>query len=73
MVRFTPGIVAEVSSKSRNPDPIRHVKKLKKRRPENPFYSLRIGKYRAILNICDDILLIVVVETGHRSRAYRKH
>ncbi|MGE4375610.1 MAG: hypothetical protein AB7D01_07915 [Methanoculleus sp.] len=25
------------------------------------------------MNICDDVLLIVVVKTGHRSRAYRKH
>jgi len=65
-------ILDEVEALAQEPDPTRHVKRLKGG-GQNPFYSLRVGKYRAILNICDDILLIVVVEVGHRSRVYRKH
>ena len=65
-------ILDEVESLAQEPDPARHVKKLKGG-GQNPFYSLRVGRYRAILNICDDVLLIIVVEVGHRSKVYRKH
>lgn len=65
-------ILDEVEALAQEPDPTRHVKKLKGG-GQNPFYSLRVGEYRATLNICDDLLLIVVVEVGHRSRVYRKH
>lgn len=65
-------ILDEVESLAQEPDPTRHVKKLKGG-GQNPFYSLRFGKYRAILNIYDDVLLIIVVEAGHRSNVYRKH
>jgi len=65
-------ILDEVEALAQEPDPARHVKKLKGG-SQSPFYSLRVGKYRAILNICDDVLLIVVVEVGHQSKVYRKH
>ena len=65
-------ILDEVEALAQEPDPIRHVKRLKGG-SLNPFYSLRVGRYRAILNIYDDVLLIIVVEAGHRSKIYRKH
>lgn len=65
-------ILDEVEDLAQEPDPTRHVKKLKGG-GQNPFYSLRVGRYRAILNIYDDVLLIIVVEAGHRSNVYRKH
>jgi len=65
-------ILDEVEALAQEPDPARHVKKLKGG-GQHPFYSLRVGRHRAILNICDDILLIIVVEVGHRSKVYRKH
>jgi mRNA interferase RelE/StbE len=64
-------ILDEVEALAREPDPSLHVKRLKGGGP-TPFYSLRVGTYRAILNIYDDVLLLVVVEVGHRSKVYRK-
>ncbi|MCE5337275.1 MAG: type II toxin-antitoxin system RelE/ParE family toxin [Methanomicrobiaceae archaeon] len=65
-------ILDEVEGRAQEPDPIRHVKRLKGR-SQNPSYSLRVGRYRAISNIYGDGLLIVVVEVGHRSKFYQKH
>ncbi|WP_026736327.1 type II toxin-antitoxin system RelE family toxin [Fischerella sp. PCC 9605] len=44
------------------------VKKLKNR--ENG-YRIRIGDYRVIYDIFDDVLLIIVIEIGHRSKVYK--
>ena len=44
------------------------VKKLKGR--ENG-YRIRVGDYRILYDIFDDILLIIVVEVGHRSSIYK--
>jgi mRNA interferase RelE/StbE len=43
------------------------VKKLKNR----DGYRIRVGNYRVIYNILDDILLIIIVEIGHRSNIYK--
>ncbi|NLX48590.1 MAG: type II toxin-antitoxin system RelE/ParE family toxin [Methanospirillum sp.] len=51
-------------------DPWRHLKRLKGARSP-PFFSLRVGDYRVILQVLDDLLVIVVVEVGHRSTVYR--
>ena len=48
-------------------DPHSHVKKLK----GNPFFSYRTGKYRVILEIIDDRLIIHVISVAHRSKVYR--
>lgn len=47
-------------------DPKRHVKKIQGGQ-NPPFYSLRVGEYRAILTIADDVMVIHVIEVGHRS------
>ncbi|MCC5608555.1 type II toxin-antitoxin system RelE/ParE family toxin [Nostoc sp. CHAB 5834] len=43
------------------------VKKLKCK--EN-VYRIRLGEYRIIYDIFDDILVVNVVEVGHRSKVY---
>lgn len=64
-------ILDEVEALARESDPSRHLRRLKGG-GSTPFYSLRVGTYRAILNIYDEVLLLVVVEVGHRSKVYRK-
>jgi mRNA interferase RelE/StbE len=44
------------------------VKKLKGQ--ENT-YRIRVGDYRILYEILDDILLVTVVEIGHRSKVYK--
>lgn len=44
------------------------VKKLKNR--ENA-YRIRVGDYRVLYDIVDNVLLIIVVEIGHRSKVYQ--
>ncbi|MDP7458326.1 MAG: type II toxin-antitoxin system RelE/ParE family toxin [Candidatus Woesearchaeota archaeon] len=46
--------------------PFSHIKKLK----NSPYYRLRVGKYRVIMRIEQDRLIILVVEIGHRERIY---
>lgn len=41
-----------------------------KRKQETPYYILRIGNYRAILDIKEDKFLILVIELGHRKNIY---
>ena len=36
-----------------------------------PYYQLRIGDYRVILDIKKDKLIIFVVEVGHRKNIYK--
>ena len=47
--------------------PYSHVKKL----GGVPYYSLRIGDYRVILDIKEGKLLIFVIEVGHRKKIYK--
>jgi mRNA interferase RelE/StbE len=44
------------------------VKKLK---GEENSYRIRVGDYRVIYDIFDDVLLVSVVEVGHRSEVYK--
>ena len=53
-------------------DPYEHVKKLKTS-AKTPLYSLRVGEYRAIVAIKDQLLIIQVLEVGNRSKIYRKY
>ena len=47
--------------------PYHHVKRL----TGMSYYRLRIGDYRAILDIKDDKLMILVIEIGHRKDVYK--
>nr|WP_230967852.1 type II toxin-antitoxin system RelE/ParE family toxin [Nostoc sp. WHI] len=44
------------------------VKKLK---GKESAYRIRVGEYRIIYDIFDDILMVNVVEVGHRSKVYK--
>lgn len=37
----------------------------------NPFFRLRVGNYRVILEIIDNKLLILVVKINHRKKVYK--
>ncbi len=45
-----------------------HVKKL----VGNPYYRLRVGNYRVIVDIQEGKLTILVIEVGHRRNVYKK-
>ena len=47
--------------------PYPHVKKL----VANPFFRLRVGDYRIIVDIKEDKLLIYIIEVGHRRNIYK--
>jgi mRNA interferase RelE/StbE len=43
-----------------------------KMKGDNPFHRIRVGDYRIIYEIHEDILLIVVLKIGHRKEVYRR-
>lgn len=43
-----------------------------KMKGSNPFHKVRVGDYRIIYEIQDDVLLILIVKIGHRKDIYRK-
>ena len=47
--------------------PYPHVKKL----VGSPYFRLRVGDYRIILDIKEDKLVILILEVGHRRNIYR--
>jgi len=47
--------------------PYPYVKKL----VSNPYFRLRVGDYRVILDIQKNKLIIFVIELGHRSNIYK--
>jgi len=40
---------------------------------ERPGYRVRVGNYRILYTIHDEVLLIVVVSPGHRSSIYKNN
>lgn len=52
--------------------PTTYVKKLKGHH-DIPLYSLRVGQYRVILSIENDVMVIFVIEIGNRRNIYRKY
>ena len=49
-------------------DPFKNVIRL----ANSPFYRLRVGNYRVILDLQQSKMIIFVVETDHRARIYKK-
>ena len=47
--------------------PYSHVKKL----VNSPYFSFRVGDYRALMRIQDNELQILVVEIDHRKKVYK--
>jgi mRNA interferase RelE/StbE len=48
--------------------PYVHVKKL----VSSPYFRLRVGDYRVIMDIKDNELRILVIEIDHRKKIYKK-
>jgi mRNA interferase RelE/StbE len=44
---------------------------VKKLEGEENSYRIRVGDYRVIYDIFDDILVVNVVEVGHRNKVYK--
>lgn len=42
-----------------------------KRLAGSPLYRLRVGDYRVILDIKDNVLTVFVVDVGHRKNIYK--
>ena len=49
-------------------DPFRAVMRL----TNSPFYRLRVGNYRVILDLQQKKIIIFVVEVDHRGKIYKK-
>ncbi len=43
-----------------------------KMKGDNPFHRVRVGDYRIIYEIHEDILVILVLKIGHRKEVYRR-
>lgn len=43
-----------------------------KMKGNNSYYRLRIGDYRVIFELNNDVLVIVVVKVGHRKEVYKR-
>ena len=81
-VEFRPGVL-----KSLKKLPMRDLQRIKKKletlaknlpdpattkmKGDNPFHKVRMGDYRIIYEIHDDVLVILVVKIGHRKDVYR--
>ncbi len=63
--------VGELQELAEEPDPRLYVKRLQGA-GDFPFYSLGIGQYRAVMSILDEVMVIHVIEGGHRGSMYRK-
>ena len=61
-------IDARILSLAENPRPV-GVKKLT---ADEDLYRLRVGDYRVIYQIQDEVLLVLGVKVGHRREVYRK-
>ncbi|BBO82532.1 hypothetical protein DSCO28_30980 [Desulfosarcina ovata subsp. sediminis] len=46
-------------------------KETTKMKGNNPFHKIRVGNYRIIYEIHEDVLVILVVKIGHRRDIYR--
>jgi mRNA interferase RelE/StbE len=60
-------IADRIDELAEDPRPIGH----KKLAASKDFYRIRAGDYRIIYQIRDDILLVLIVEIGHRREVYR--
>lgn len=60
-------IVDKIDSLAKSP-PSPETSKMK---GSNPFHKVRVGNYRIVYEIQEDVLLILVVKIGHRKDIYR--
>ena len=43
-----------------------------KMKGDNPFHRIRVGDYRIVYEIQNEILLILILKIGHRKEVYRR-
>ncbi len=60
-------VAPKIAALAANPRP-RRVEKLE---GESDLYRVRVGQYRVIYQIHDEVLLILVVRVAHRREVYR--
>ena len=65
-------IKEELYALADEPHPKSYVKKIKGH-SRSPLYSFRVGRYRAILIIEGNTMIITLVEVGNRSKVYRRY
>ena len=63
-----PKIIAAAESLAADPHPSGH----KKLQGSEHTYRIRIGDYRVVYSIEDQILLIEIIKVGHRKKVYKK-
>ena len=56
--------IDSLAEKLPNPD-------ITKMKGNNPFHKVRVGNYRIVYEIQDDVLLILIVKIGHRKDIYK--
>jgi mRNA interferase RelE/StbE len=61
-------IISEINSLIDNPRPVGAVKLT----GSDNLFRMRIGDYRIIYAVEDDLLVVLIVEAGHRREIYRK-
>ena len=47
--------------------PYAHISRL----VNSPYWKFRVGDYRLLMRIEDDVLLVLVIEIGHRKNIYK--
>lgn len=66
---FRDAIEEKVKDLANNPRPEGSIKL--KGSKNDPLYRIRYGDYRIVYAIKDDILVVLVIEIGHRREIYR--
>jgi mRNA interferase RelE/StbE len=61
-------LVSHINALAENPRP----PKVKKLVGEENLYRIRVGDYRIVYQIDDQLLLVLVLKIGHRSEVYRQ-
>lgn len=54
-------------------DPHKYSEPLVRPKDAEPLYKYRIGEYRAIFTIREEVMIILVVDIGPRKNIYRKY
>jgi mRNA interferase RelE/StbE len=60
-------IIPRINALANNPRPHGSIKL----QGQTDQYRIRIGNYRVVYEISDDVLLVLVVQVGHRRDVYR--
>ncbi|MFC1494363.1 type II toxin-antitoxin system RelE/ParE family toxin [Thermodesulfobacteriota bacterium] len=60
-------IVDKIDDLAENPDGPETIKM----KGDNPFHRVRVGDYRIVYEIQNDVLLVLIVKIGHRKEIYR--